>query len=83
MVHICGKDFLLVAMALGNGSAANGGVTQEKAPVVNGTNMETLPRSGKQVKFFYFFIWTNAGNQSVILFSHLGRYCMMQPGVKH
>ncbi|CAG9856109.1 unnamed protein product [Phyllotreta striolata] len=35
-------------MALGNGSAANGGVTQEKAPVVNGTNMETLPRAGKQ-----------------------------------
>lgn len=37
-------------MALGNGSAtANGGVTQEKAPVVNGNNMETLPRAGKQV----------------------------------
>ncbi|XP_018323633.1 ankyrin-3 isoform X2 [Agrilus planipennis] len=36
-------------MALGNGSAtANGGVTQEKAPVVNGTNMETLPRTSKQ-----------------------------------
>lgn len=37
-------------MALGNGSTPNGGVTQEKAPVVNGTNMETLPRAGKQVK---------------------------------
>lgn len=36
-------------MALGNGSAANGGVAQEKAPVVNGTNVETLPRTGKQV----------------------------------
>ena len=36
-------------MALGNGSTPNGGVTQEKAPVVNGTNMETLPRAGKQV----------------------------------
>ncbi|XP_049819591.1 ankyrin-3-like isoform X5 [Aethina tumida] len=35
-------------MALGNGSTPNGGVTQEKAPVVNGTNMETLPRTGKQ-----------------------------------
>ncbi|VEN62626.1 unnamed protein product [Callosobruchus maculatus] len=35
-------------MALGNGSTQNGGVTQEKAPVVNGTNMETLPRQGKQ-----------------------------------
>ncbi|XP_050502445.1 ankyrin-3 isoform X4 [Diabrotica virgifera virgifera] len=35
-------------MALGNGSTTNGGVTQEKAPVVNGTNMETLPRTGKQ-----------------------------------
>ncbi|XP_071050658.1 ankyrin-3-like isoform X4 [Onthophagus taurus] len=36
-------------MALGNGSATtNGGVTQEKAPVVNGTAMETLPRTGKQ-----------------------------------
>ncbi|XP_063920116.1 ankyrin-3-like isoform X2 [Zophobas morio] len=35
-------------MALGNGSTPNGGVTQEKAPVVNGTNMETLPRAGKQ-----------------------------------
>ncbi|XP_017778994.1 PREDICTED: ankyrin-3-like isoform X4 [Nicrophorus vespilloides] len=35
-------------MALGNGSAANGGVAQEKAPVVNGTNMETLPRQSKQ-----------------------------------
>lgn len=23
---------------------------QEKAPVVNGTNMETLPRTGKQVR---------------------------------
>lgn len=41
---------LYAVMALGNGSAsANGGVTQEKAPVVNGTNMETLPRAGKQV----------------------------------
>lgn len=39
-------------MALGNGSTpAGGGVTQEKAPVVNGTNMETLPRTGKQVSF--------------------------------
>lgn len=39
-------------MALGNGSTpAAGGVTQEKAPVVNGTNMETLPRTGKQVIF--------------------------------
>lgn len=38
-------------MALGNGSTPNGGVTQEKAPVVNGTNMETLPRTGKQVKY--------------------------------
>lgn len=37
-------------MALGNGSAANGGVTQEKAPMVNGTNMETLPRAGNKVK---------------------------------
>lgn len=38
-------------MALGNGgvTTANGGVAQEKAPVVNGTNMETLPRTGKQV----------------------------------
>ncbi|KAG5900648.1 hypothetical protein JTB14_005921 [Gonioctena quinquepunctata] len=35
-------------MALGNGSTPNGGVTQEKAPVVNGTNMETLPRTTKQ-----------------------------------
>ena len=37
-------------MALGNGSTTttNGGVTQEKAPVVNGTNMETLVRTGKQ-----------------------------------
>ncbi|XP_074025695.1 uncharacterized protein isoform X3 [Leptinotarsa decemlineata] len=35
-------------MALGNGSTPNGGVTQEKAPVVNGANMETLPRSTKQ-----------------------------------
>ncbi|CAH0546187.1 unnamed protein product [Brassicogethes aeneus] len=35
-------------MALGNGNTPNGGVTQEKAPVVNGTNMETLPRTGKQ-----------------------------------
>ncbi|XP_065160043.1 ankyrin-3-like isoform X3 [Atheta coriaria] len=35
-------------MALGNGNAANGGVAQEKAPVVNGTNMETLPRQNKQ-----------------------------------
>ncbi|KAF5283144.1 hypothetical protein FQA39_LY17402 [Lamprigera yunnana] len=38
-------------MALGNGSATttNGGVgVGEKAPVVNGTNMETLVRSGKQ-----------------------------------
>ncbi|XP_076264402.1 uncharacterized protein LOC143198798 isoform X3 [Rhynchophorus ferrugineus] len=34
-------------MALGNGSTPNGGVN-EKAPVVNGTNMETLPRTGKQ-----------------------------------
>ncbi|XP_030749087.1 ankyrin-3-like isoform X3 [Sitophilus oryzae] len=34
-------------MALGNGSTPNGGVS-EKAPVVNGTNMETLPRTGKQ-----------------------------------
>lgn len=56
MVQFCNKDFLLVAMALGNGSAANGGVTQEKAPVVNGTNMETLPRSGKQVKYFEFLV---------------------------
>lgn len=39
-------------MALGNGSTpAGGGVTQEKAPVVNGANMETLPRTGKQVIF--------------------------------
>lgn len=38
-------------MALGNGSTPAGGVTQEKAPVVNGTNMETLPRTGKQVIF--------------------------------
>lgn len=38
-------------MALGNGSTtANGGVNSEKAPVVNGTNMETLPRTGKQVR---------------------------------
>lgn len=41
-------------MALGNGgvtATANGGVAPgpEKAPVVNGTNMETLPRTGKQV----------------------------------
>lgn len=36
-------------MALGNGSTPNGGVAQEKAPVVNGSNMETLPRTGKQV----------------------------------
>ncbi|XP_044766600.1 ankyrin-3-like isoform X3 [Coccinella septempunctata] len=35
-------------MALGNGTTPNGGVTQEKAPVVNGTNMETLPRSEKK-----------------------------------
>lgn len=36
-------------MALGNGTTPNGGVTQEKAPVVNGTNMETLPRAEKKV----------------------------------
>ncbi|XP_045463961.1 ankyrin-3-like isoform X4 [Harmonia axyridis] len=35
-------------MALGNGTTPNGGVTQEKAPVVNGTNMETLPRAEKK-----------------------------------
>ncbi|XP_050296421.1 ankyrin-3-like isoform X1 [Anthonomus grandis grandis] len=35
-------------MALGNGSAPNGAINSEKAPVVNGTNMETLPRTGKQ-----------------------------------
>lgn len=45
----------VVVMALGNGSAANGGVAQEKAPVVNGTNVETLPRSGKQVNKFVGF----------------------------
>lgn len=39
-------------MALGNGGSttANGAVNSEKAPVVNGTNMETLPRTGKQVR---------------------------------
>lgn len=42
---------LSAKMALGNGSTPNGGVS-EKAPVVNGTNMETLPRTGKQV-FIY------------------------------
>lgn len=44
-------------MALGNGSTtANGGVNAEKAPVVNGTNMETLPRTGKQVNIFLSYI---------------------------
>lgn len=45
-------------MALGNGSAtANGGVNAEKAPVVNGTNMETLPRTGKQVRNNFIFLF--------------------------
>lgn len=52
VVCFCGVSYS--AMALGNGgvtATANGGVTPgpEKAPVVNGTNMETLPRTGKQV----------------------------------
>lgn len=59
MVYLIKNETLgfYVEMALGNGSAtANGGVTQEKAPVVNGTNMETLPRTGKQVKNSVFII---------------------------
>lgn len=47
-------------MALGNGTTPNGGVTQEKAPVVNGTNMETLPRAEKKVnmnKWWWAFFY--------------------------
>lgn len=36
-----------------NVSQQNGG--PEKAPVVGGTNVETLPRVGKQVREFYSF----------------------------
>lgn len=35
-----------------NTNQQNGGT--EKAPVVGGTNVETLPRPGKQVNFFFF-----------------------------
>ena len=38
-----------------NKNQQNGG--SEKAPVVGGTNVETLPRPGKQVRFnFYIYI---------------------------
>ncbi|XP_044258344.1 ankyrin-3-like isoform X5 [Tribolium madens] len=50
-------------MALGNGSTPNGGVTQEKAPVVNGTNMETLPRAGKQTDPNTAFLRAARANQ--------------------
>lgn len=43
-------------MALGNGNTPTRGVTQEKAPVVNGTNIESLPRTGKQVNNQFFFV---------------------------
>jgi len=36
-----------------NVSQQNGG--PEKAPVVGGTNVETLPRAGKQVRLMNFF----------------------------
>lgn len=51
-------------MALGNGSTPNGGVAQEKAPVVNGNNVETLPRTEKQVSFV-----TGAYNSKLLTFT--------------